>query len=395
LLGDDFQYPSSEGIPTWDWTCALYSLTREERDERYKFQPVYPELVEFITDRKQSWKERWRYMIKTSSKTTAEETIEGNIMSGIFSGRTVVRAPVKELELPSVSTSFAKREEAPTNTQVFKEENGVETAVAPKHSLQSVKEAVPRQIEQDPTELLAQTSFIPRTDVVQYVKSYEWVLDESRFYPRDTEQSHPNQFARAFGTDNSLQYSAVTRVLDQRDDLKQVVLTFIDGLQGKHHEYANLSCRKVTAKKMIEAANRDFQTYLTGLFEKKLIAKPGDSPGNNLKWSASLDTEEAEGDLRSASTVSTSMAARITRDIISSQLQQIKSELARFIKQEIQKASSEQLTATTKARKRNGKHKGEKANGGSPKTTGRKKGQKSGLGHSDVESGKERHDSSS
>nr|AWY11108.1 putative RNA-dependent RNA polymerase [Newfield virus] len=384
LLGDNFQYPNSDGIPTWDWTCALYSMTREERDEKYKFTPVYPELVEFISDRKQTWKERWRYMIKTRNSNTEGETNEGTIMSGIFSGKQVVREEVPDLTLPTVSTSFAQKENAPQATNAFKkDEQSVEVTVAKRQVLQPIKEAVVKTMELDPTDLLAKTSFIPLSDIDKYDKNYEWVLENKLFYPRDTVKSHPNQFIRAFGADNNLRYSLETYVLDQKEDLKQVSLSFINELERKDYRYATLICRKVPVKKMVEAANLDFQTYLTSMLERKKIGLPGDAKvKGGVSWSASVETAEVESDTTSLSTVSTSMAARITRDIISNEFQQLRKELSLYITSEIQKAIE------------NGKIKASSKNGSGSSSKKEKAGKsRNRLRGTDVGTGKKRPDS--
>lgn len=384
LLGDDFQYPSSDGIPTWDWTCALYAMSREERDEKYKFTPVYPELVEFISDRKQTWKERWRYVIKTKNSNSKDEQYEGTIMSGIFSGRQVIREEVPDLVLPSVHTSFAEKESAPQATSVFKkDEQSVEVVAAKRQVLQPIKEAVVKMVEQDPTALLAKTSFIPLSDIDKYDKYYEWVLEQKLFYPRDAGQSHPNQFVRAFGTDNNLRYSLETYVLDQKEDLKQVNLSFINELERKNYRYTTLICRKVPVKKMVEAANQDFQAFLTEMYKNNQIGLPGNTKAKSgVSWSASVETAEVESDTTSLSTVSSNMAARITRDIISNEFQQLRKELSIYISSEIQKAIE------------NGKIKTSGKNSGSANSKKEKQGGKGGRFRSqDVGTGKKRPDS--
>ncbi|APG76948.1 RdRp [Hubei permutotetra-like virus 3] len=380
ILNEDFSFPSSEGVPLRSWVAALYALTEEEKEQinsddpfSIAFQPVYPSLADFIRNRKDTWKERWKFMMKPSTHPQLEVSLK-------YTEYDFVNTEPPLPPIPVASTSFAKPLKKVIIMEPFKTKkhdgDEVQVAIAPKQSLQSIKEYTEKAMIKDPTPFMAaiaphlETTGIDREKVVEYAKNYSWVVDREPFdrtfvMPQLNAADAPKQIVRRFVEENGLEYVSPPCVtLDQRTDLKEQTVEVRDPLTNNQIQLARLRTLGVRAKVMEQVINEQFATYLRTL-EDVLPRSRDDSPTSS--WKAIADAEAVEADTSVVSSVSTSQAARITKDIINASIVALKKELSAFITTELNKQLKKErekhASTTAKKKRKNGK------NGGSSRKT--------------------------
>lgn len=104
VVGEDFSYPTSEGVPNLRWITMLYS---DDDPEPQDWKPIFPTLHEKIMLSRAPWKTRLRNLLQ--AKTLPIDPMVEVMVTEV--------KPPEPVIFPSASTSFAKK--------------GVETAMPP------------------------------------------------------------------------------------------------------------------------------------------------------------------------------------------------------------------------------------------------------------------------
>nr|WPV63088.1 MAG: RNA-dependent RNA polymerase [Jingmen rodent permutotetravirus 2] len=97
IVGEDFEYPNSEGIPNEEWVTRLYS---DDTPNPAHWVSVFPTLHEKLVLARKPWRERLRNLVELAS-IPADPLTKVAVASYV---------PVDEPVLPTVSTSFAAKE---------------------------------------------------------------------------------------------------------------------------------------------------------------------------------------------------------------------------------------------------------------------------------------------
>lgn len=97
IVGEDFEYPNSEGIPTEEWVTRLYS---NDTPNPAHWVSVFPTLHEKLLLARKPWRERLRNLVELASIPADPHT------------RVAVASyvQVEEVVLPTASTSFAAKD---------------------------------------------------------------------------------------------------------------------------------------------------------------------------------------------------------------------------------------------------------------------------------------------
>lgn len=94
VVGEDFSYPTSEGVPNLKWITGLYTEEGPDKDE---WKPVFPTLHEKIMLSRAPWKTRLRNLTRATH-------IPADPMTEIYFSEWEEPEP---LQLPQANTSFA------------------------------------------------------------------------------------------------------------------------------------------------------------------------------------------------------------------------------------------------------------------------------------------------
>lgn len=97
IVGEDFEYPNSEGIPNEEWVTRLYS---NDTPNPAHWISVFPTLHEKLLLARKPWKDRLRNLVELAS-IPADPLTKVAVASYV---------PVEEFSAPQVSTSFAAKE---------------------------------------------------------------------------------------------------------------------------------------------------------------------------------------------------------------------------------------------------------------------------------------------
>lgn len=96
IVGEDFEYPNSEGIPNIAWITRLYSNDTPDSSD---WVSVFPTLHEKLKLARKPWRERLRNLVEIAS-----------IPADPFTQVAVAKfVPPEEIRLPTVSTSFSDK----------------------------------------------------------------------------------------------------------------------------------------------------------------------------------------------------------------------------------------------------------------------------------------------
>ncbi|APG76951.1 RdRp [Sanxia permutotetra-like virus 1] len=96
VVGEDFSYPTSEGVPNLRWITMLYSSDPPHKDD---WKPIFPTLHEKIMLSRAPWKTRLRNLMLAKS-LPADPMVEIMVMD---------TKPSVAIDFPTPSTSFAKK----------------------------------------------------------------------------------------------------------------------------------------------------------------------------------------------------------------------------------------------------------------------------------------------
>ncbi|UHM27579.1 MAG: RNA-dependent RNA polymerase [Sanya permutotetravirus 2] len=96
VVGEEFSYPTSEGVPNLQWVTQLYSEVEPSKDD---WKPIFPTLHERIQLNRASWKSRMRALARAAHIPADPMT------KFVF----LEQAPEKQPHFPAPSTSFAEK----------------------------------------------------------------------------------------------------------------------------------------------------------------------------------------------------------------------------------------------------------------------------------------------